>query len=860
MTQQSWDTDNVIEVRDLRKRFPTQHEDEAALRGVSFCVPRNRFTVIQGRSGSGKSTLLESIGLIQEPDEGSVTILGTRFDATSSSASRTDFRRQHVGFVFQNYALLDFLSPRQNLALPLAMCGFPWRHRDAEITRHLRLLGLDIKDLPQKRVRQLSGGEAQRVAIGRAIVRRPEIVLADEPTGNLDTSTRDEVVRLLRFLVTDCGCTVVAVTHDDAVAASADRVIRLADGQVESVEDREPVEFETSNRPEHDGNRESDGGQLTLGSSQPTSQPPLSEHPEATESPNDVSGKPAGDGMMDYGGPPVGESFAKEDDGEPLSDETNDFSSAEDGAQPCAISPPENEQSDEPYSQDGERPERSDARMALLRRSIDVANLSWCLLKAAPVVAGINVAALTVSIFALVIIGAFFYGVDRLFDEAVSANPRIRQITLESERAEWMFDSQQRQELSNLTDGARVIPVVRCKIMLESEGGQETEFHARSTVPDDPLLAPQHYQVGGGIAAESSRDEAIEVVLSANAARALDFEPAAAAHEQPLTIVVTRKRQNRFETCRLNGRVAGVLQEDVRVDPGTQLLLPLVACKRLALWQESLLAAFWDDFQMPPQVTESTYTRFRLFTKTELDDQVIEEVKAGLPESGVRVRRMPPTTPPADNPPASESRASSTTGATSVWEVESGREVTREDLVRVRLQSKNIYAVFPEIAVDAEVQSATGARPEWESCQIVGVDAAERNAFEGSLLHLDSDMQWTYANAGAVPVVVSQGLTEELGLSDELEGAIRVRLNRSSRVNSSDPQSVLNAENRRGRSGDRDGTLGARRGRAYGPRLARRVGPVRCGTPSICQRFTVELQSGPVSLLRSLRPGPGVGW
>jgi len=202
-----------------------------ALRGVTLDVPAGQFAAIMGPSGSGKSTLMHLLAGLDRPTTGAVTI-GDQDVAALDDAQLTKLRRRHVGFVFQQFNLLPVLTAEENVTLPLTIAGVkPDRERvDALLAR------MGLQDRRTHRPAELSGGQQQRVAIARALVTRPTVVLADEPTGNLDSKAGRDVLALLREAVDVDGQTIVMVTHDARAAEEADRVLTLVDGRV--VEDR----------------------------------------------------------------------------------------------------------------------------------------------------------------------------------------------------------------------------------------------------------------------------------------------------------------------------------------------------------------------------------------------------------------------------------------------------------------------------------------------------------------------------------------------------------------------------------------------------------------------------------------------
>jgi len=206
------------------------HGDTAvhALRGIDLDLPVGRFTAIMGPSGSGKSTLMHCLAGLDTPTSGTVTVAGRDLQDMDDTAL-TVFRREHVGFVFQSFNLLPMLTAGQNVLLPLELAG---RRIDSEVRERYDLVVdvLGIHDRLGHRPSELSGGQQQRVAIARALVSRPDIVFADEPTGNLDSETSAEVLGFLRRSVRELGQTVVMVTHENEAAAYADDVVVITDG------------------------------------------------------------------------------------------------------------------------------------------------------------------------------------------------------------------------------------------------------------------------------------------------------------------------------------------------------------------------------------------------------------------------------------------------------------------------------------------------------------------------------------------------------------------------------------------------------------------------------------------------------
>jgi putative ABC transport system ATP-binding protein len=220
----------VLLVKDLVKRYPMNHEAVHALRGVSLAVYPGEYVAIAGPSGSGKSTLLQLIGGIDTPSAGSVELLGTRLEQLSDR-ELTRLRLTRLGFIFQRFHLLPVLTARENVELPLSEAGVSRRERRERAFELLRYVGL--ADRAEHRATQLSGGEMQRVAIARALANRPVLLLADEPTGELDAATGQEILTLFRRLNQD-GTTLVVVTHDERLSEQAGRVIHMLDGRVQA--------------------------------------------------------------------------------------------------------------------------------------------------------------------------------------------------------------------------------------------------------------------------------------------------------------------------------------------------------------------------------------------------------------------------------------------------------------------------------------------------------------------------------------------------------------------------------------------------------------------------------------------------
>jgi len=217
----------VVVARDVTRRYGEGETAVDALRGVSVDVARGKLTAVMGPSGSGKSTLMHILAGLDKPSSGSVAIAGTEI-TTLKDSDLTKLRRQHIGFVFQFFNLLPMLNAEENIRLPLAIAGE--KPEPAFFEALVKSVGLG--DRLSHRPAELSGGQQQRVAIARALVSQPDVVFADEPTGNLDSSTGTEILELLRHSVADLGQTIVMVTHEARAAAIADRVLYLADGRI----------------------------------------------------------------------------------------------------------------------------------------------------------------------------------------------------------------------------------------------------------------------------------------------------------------------------------------------------------------------------------------------------------------------------------------------------------------------------------------------------------------------------------------------------------------------------------------------------------------------------------------------------
>ena len=219
----------IIEVKNLRKEYPVLDETVVALERVNLAIPQGQICCIYGESGSGKSTLLNQLAGMEKPTKGGVRITGVSISRLDER-QLAEFRQKHLGFVFQSYNLLPNLNAIENVAMPLMFRGVPKRKRETIARAMLKRVGLGkrMNHYPA----QMSGGQQQRVGIARAFVTRPQVVFADEPTGNLDSKTKTEVMDMICSFARDFNQTIVLVTHDDNMAQYADRIVTLLDGRI----------------------------------------------------------------------------------------------------------------------------------------------------------------------------------------------------------------------------------------------------------------------------------------------------------------------------------------------------------------------------------------------------------------------------------------------------------------------------------------------------------------------------------------------------------------------------------------------------------------------------------------------------
>lgn len=224
----------ILEVRNIEKSYSLGKIQVPALRGISFNVHQGEFLAIFGPSGSGKSTLLHLMGGLDRPEEGEILIDGSNLQDLHDN-ELAELRLKKIGFVFQFFNLLPRLTALRNVELPLTVAGLPEKEALEKAEEMLKLMGLEAR--VDHRPSELSGGEQQRMAMARALINDPKIVLADEPTGNLDTKTGWELVELMRKLNKEKGQTFVMITHDPHIAETADHMIHLRDGLIEGTKE-----------------------------------------------------------------------------------------------------------------------------------------------------------------------------------------------------------------------------------------------------------------------------------------------------------------------------------------------------------------------------------------------------------------------------------------------------------------------------------------------------------------------------------------------------------------------------------------------------------------------------------------------
>ena len=218
----------MITLKNLSKVYRTAYMETTALNKINIHISKGEFVAMMGPSGCGKSTLLNVIGMIDNPSSGEYFFDGEEI-AQRSENELVDLRKENIGFIFQNFNLIDDLSVEENVDLPLLYLGIPKKERREKVEKALKLVGLENR--ARHKPQELSGGQQQRVAVARSVVGEPKLILADEPTGNLDTKNGDDVMNMLNMLK-NSGTTILMVTHSPEHGARADRVIEMLDGEV----------------------------------------------------------------------------------------------------------------------------------------------------------------------------------------------------------------------------------------------------------------------------------------------------------------------------------------------------------------------------------------------------------------------------------------------------------------------------------------------------------------------------------------------------------------------------------------------------------------------------------------------------
>lgn len=229
----------VIEVKNLYKIYRVGETKVRALNGVDFTINRGDFCSIVGTSGSGKSTLLNMMAGLEKPTKGEILIAGEHIENKTEN-QLVAFRREHIGFIFQSFNLLGTMNAIENVALPLTFQGMDKKLRNQKAEEMLELVGLTKHKMHKPN--QMSGGQQQRVGVARALVVEPEIIFADEPTGNLDSNTSVEVMNLMKKVVREKNQTLVMVTHDNYLAGFADIIFHIKDGKIVQIEDKRNVQ------------------------------------------------------------------------------------------------------------------------------------------------------------------------------------------------------------------------------------------------------------------------------------------------------------------------------------------------------------------------------------------------------------------------------------------------------------------------------------------------------------------------------------------------------------------------------------------------------------------------------------------
>ena len=271
----------IIRIRGLKKVYRVGEERVRALNGVDLDIYPGEFVCIIGRSGSGKSTLLNMMAGLEKPSRGSLVIAGEHLEKMNEKQT-VDFRLRHIGFIFQQFNLFPSMTALENVTMPLVYRGVSARKRKAAALKMLKDLGLSkhVNHKPS----QMSGGQQQRVGIARALVSNPEVIFADEPTGNLDSRTSEEILSLIQAMAKRDNHTLVMVTHDPSVAAHAYRVVNILDGLIVDIVDQTGGSAAPSGRSAPSGSAAPSGGSAPDGGSAPNAPQPAPEaNPNLTE-------------------------------------------------------------------------------------------------------------------------------------------------------------------------------------------------------------------------------------------------------------------------------------------------------------------------------------------------------------------------------------------------------------------------------------------------------------------------------------------------------------------------------------------------------------------------------------------------
>ncbi len=235
--------ETIIRVENLKKVYRMGQEKVYALDGIDLEVKKGEICCLYGTSGSGKSTLLNLVAGLEKPTRGSIMVKHLQIEKLNEK-QLAKYRQKYIGFIFQSYNLLPTLTALENVSLPLILKGYSRKNREKAARNMLKAVGLG--DRLSHKPNQMSGGQQQRVSIARAFVERPEIIFADEPTGNLDTKTTIEIMDLITYMAERYGQTIMLVSHDTEASAYADRIVHIKDGRIESIDVKEKYKLKES--------------------------------------------------------------------------------------------------------------------------------------------------------------------------------------------------------------------------------------------------------------------------------------------------------------------------------------------------------------------------------------------------------------------------------------------------------------------------------------------------------------------------------------------------------------------------------------------------------------------------------------